>query len=87
MRSDTIHIGDALLGEGLSHDDAHTLVFVLGSADKASSLELVKTETDVFSACFSEVFGSGSLAVGAAIVLSETLSADFASHVKLVSNA
>ena len=87
MRSDTIHIGGALLGEGLSHDDAHTLVFVLGSADKASSLELVEAEADVLSTCFSEVFGSGSLAVGAAVVLSETLSADFASHVKLVSNA
>lgn len=84
---DSVHVGAALLGQGLAEHDVATLVrHVLGKADKTGSLELDHAVADVLASSLAVVLGAGAVALVAAVVLAEGVDAEVLVHVQLVGN-
>ena len=85
LGGDTVHIGVALLGEGLAHDDFSTVVRdVLDFAEDAGILEGVHQISDDLTSSESGVLGLGASSLLGSVVLSEGLDTDLSSHVDLV---
>ena len=87
LGGNAVHVSCTLFSEGFAHDDALTVILVLGDSNKSGCLKLDQTVSDVFSSCFAGVLSSGAVTVDASVVLAETLNADLLSNVDLVSNA
>ena len=89
LGSDSVHVGDALLGQRLAHSDVLDLLvsvleLVLDDANETSSLKLSKAVADVFTSGHTSVFGVGAVSLVATIVLTESVDSDLISHVDLV---
>jgi hypothetical protein len=83
--SDSVHISDALLGEGLANDDLNIVVAdVLGGANVAGGLELLEAVADVLTSGLGEVLGAGAHALVATVVLAEGVDTALLAHVELV---
>lgn len=87
LGGDSVHVRDALGGEGLAHGDRFTVLGLpFDSADKASLFQLNEAVADVFTSGLSEVFSAGSVVLVATVVLTERVNTNLLSHVDLVSN-
>ena len=84
---DSVHVGGAFFGQRLADNDLNAiLTHKLSSANEASSFELNEAVTDVLSGCHTTVFGVGSIALVATVVLAEGMDTNLLSHVELVGN-
>lgn len=84
---DSVHIGCALLGKGLSNNNLDTfLTDVLGCTNETGSLELDKAVADVLTSSLAGVLGVGSVTLVATVVLAEGVYSNLLSNVELVSN-
>ena len=89
LSSDSVHIGDALLGQRLAHGDIlYLLVGVLelelDHADETSSLKLLETVADVLTSGHTSVLGVGTVSLVATVVLAESIDSDLLSHIDLI---
>ena len=87
LRSNSIHVGLSLLGEGLAHESLiAVLVLEAHLADELGVLELEQAVSDALAGGESGVLSAGAPSLGGGIVLSEGVHTDLAAHVKLVSD-
>ena len=87
LNGDSVHVHDALLGEGLAHGHRGALLrVVLDLTDETESLKLVKSVADVLSSGKSGLLGLGAAASLSTEVLTEALDANLLPHVKLVAD-
>ena len=87
LSCDSIHIGDAFLGQRLAdHDLNAVFTHELGSADETSSFKLDEAVTDVLTSSLAGVFRVSAIALVATVVLAESVHSDLLSHVELVGN-
>ena len=87
LDGDAVHVHGALLGQALAHGDAATLLrLVLGLANEAHLLELLKAVADVLSSGHAVMLGLDTAASLATEVLTEALDATLLSHVELVAD-
>ena len=85
LGSNSVHVGLALLGEGLSNDLGSVVVGLnIDSANKSGVLELLENVSDALSGALGGVLGSGSVSLLGRVVLSQGVDSDLASHVELV---
>lgn len=85
LGGNSVHIGDSLGGEALSHDDGSTILrLVAGGSDDLGSLELHKRVSDVLSGGKSVVLGLGASAGLGSVVLAEGVHTNLLLHVDLV---
>ena len=88
LDGDSVHVGDALLGEALAHGDGGSLLrAVLDLTDELDLLENVEHVADVLSSAESRLLGLGAAASLSAEMLAEALHAALLSHVELVANS
>ena len=88
LDSNTVHVHDALLGEGFSHGDAVTFLgLVLGLTNETGLSELVEAVADVLSGGHFGGFFLGTTAGLATEVLAESLNTGLLSHVELVADS
>ena len=87
LDSDTVHVHGALLGQALAHGNAAALLgLVLGLADEASLLELLKAVSNILTSGQAGVLRLDTTAGLATEVLAESLDANLLPHVELVAN-
>ena len=87
LGGDSVHVSDALGGEGLAHGHRGAFLgFEFGSADEASLFQFDQAVADVLTSGLSEVFSAGSVVLVATVVLTESVDANLLSHVDLVGN-
>lgn len=85
VSSDSVHVGAALLGQGLANNDRLVVVsLVLGLTNNASSLKLDEAVADVLTGGDTAVLGAGTVALVGAVVLTEGLDTDVVGHVELI---
>ena len=84
LGGDAVHVGLALLGEALAHEDVLVGVDVLLGSDKLGILELLEAVADVLGSSHAGVFGAGASALLAAVVATEASGADGSPDVQLV---
>jgi len=81
----SVHIGDTLLGEGLTSDKGLAVVsLVLDGADEELVLELSEAVTDDLTGRLSAVLGAGTVSLLGAVVLTEGVDTGSSLHVELV---
>ena len=87
LRGDSVHIGCALLGEGLAGGLLVTVIsLVLDLADETSVFELLQAVSDHFSSALVVLGGSHTVSLLATVVGLKSGDTDLASDVELVSN-
>ena len=91
MGSDSVHVGDSLLGKRLAHSDvSHFFVRVLElelyHSDETSSFELGKAVANVLTGSLTGVFGVSTVSLVSTVVLTKSVDSDLLSHVDLVGN-
>ena len=87
LGSNSVHVSDTSLGEGLSADDGGSVLALVGHlSDELGSLELLKTVSDALSSGESVVLLVDSSSLSGRVVLSEGVDSDGPSHVELVGN-
>lgn len=89
MGGNSVHVSDALLGEGFAHSDVldflvSVLELELDHADETSIFKLLKAVADVLTSSHAVVLGVGSVSLVATVVLAESVDSDLLSHVDLV---
>ena len=88
LGSNSVHIGDTLLGKGLAHGDRGTLNRLeTGGADETSSLHLDEAVSDVLTSSLGAMLGLGSSSCLGTEMSSETVDTNLLSHVQLVSDS
>ena len=87
LNGDAVHIHGALLSQALAHGDAAALIrLVLGLADEAGLLELLKAVADILSSGLLGDLLLHTAAGLATVVLTKSLHSNLLSHVELVAN-
>ena len=88
LGSDSVHVHDSLLGEGLAHGDGLALLLgsVLDLTNDAGALELLKAVADVLTSSHHVLLLLGAAVGLGSEVLAETLDSSLLSHVELVTD-
>lgn len=88
MSGDSVHVGEALLGQTLTNDALLGVIIDVDreGADEGSGLELLEAVADDLTGGQSVVLSAGTVSLLGAIVLAEGVDTDVLSHVDLVEN-
>ena len=84
LGSNSVHIGDALLGQRDTGNDGGTVVLVGNLADEGGGLELVEAVADNLTGRESSVLGLGAVPLLGGVVLTEGLDTGLSTDVQLV---
>ena len=85
LRSNSIHVGGSLFGEGFTVDGNVSVLVLVGHAtDQLGVLELNKAVSDAFSSDESGVLHSHTSSLLGRVVFSEGVDTNLSSHVELV---
>lgn len=83
---DSVHVGEALLGESLAVDVGLAVLLGLDGADESGLLELLEAVADDLTGRFSGVLSAGTVSLLGAVVLAEGVDTGLAANVQLVGN-